>query len=315
MKALYFTDPHASYYPPVARKDDYMATLFLKFEEIREIYNRESCEILLCGGDWYHLKSWMRNPYVLTNKLIDYFKTYPRVAGILGDHDLSDRNLENVDRQPIGALVKGAGIHLLSKGTPYPISGCFVTGASKVDAYEEDITNYVPESISGGTHIHLVHGDLYPTSPVYEPYTLYDSLKTSPAGLTLRGHIHRDDGVVQVGTTSIVGIGSLTRGTFNTDNVDRKPGVAVIDTETLGVKVVRLKSAPKAKDIFDFERKAELQRAELEIDRLSALIKHESTTTELQGPEQVFEEIRRMKLPEGIKSTALQLLEKAQEAL
>jgi exonuclease SbcD len=319
MKLLYLTDPHFSAYNPIARTDNYMETCFLKLEEVKEISKKEKCEALLVSGDWYHLKSWTKNPYLLTNRLIDYFKSlkFP-IFGIYGDHDLTDRNATNLDRQPLSTLAKGAGIILLNKGQVItPGDGVYITGAPKTDEYESDITNYVPEKIEGSKlHIHMVHGDLYPSKPVYEPWTSYESLKDSPADITLRGHIHRNDGIVQVGKTKIVGIGSLTRGTFNTDSVNRRPSVAVIETDKKTIKVIELKSAPESKDIFDFDKKELADKAETEINRLSMLIKHESTNQELQGPEQVFDEVRKLKnIDEKVKTTALKLLETAREYL
>ena len=159
----------------------------------------------------------------------------------------------------------------------------------------------------------MVHGDLYPKRPVYEPWTSYDSLRNSPADITLRGHIHQDDGIIQVGKTKIVGIGSLTRGTFNTDSINRQPSVAIINTDTKNIKVIPLKSAQPANKIFDFENKKIVEQAEVEIDRLAQLIKTESLNQQLTGPEQVIEEVRRLKIDENVKATALNLLEKARE--
>ncbi len=318
MNILYFTDPHFCAYNPVARTDNYLETTFNKLDEIKTIAKKEKCEVLLVSGDWYHLKSWHKNPYLLTNRLIDYFKSLSvPIYGIYGDHDLSARDVINLERQPLGTLAKGANIRLINKGENFDLGGAvYVTGAPKTDEYESDITNYVPNDLGAKFHIHMVHGDLYPSKPVYEPWTSYDSLKDSPADLTLRGHIHRNDGIIQVGKTKIVGIGSLTRGTYNTDAINRRPSVAIINTETKEIKVIELKSAPEAKDIFDFEKKEALDKAEFEIDKLSALIKHESTNQELQGPEQVFEEVKKIKgIDEKVRATALRLLETASESL
>jgi DNA repair exonuclease SbcCD nuclease subunit len=297
-----------------------METCFLKLEEIKDIAKKEKCEGVLISGDFFHLKSWHKNPYLLTSRLIDYFDSLDvNIYGIYGDHDLSDRCEDNLDRQPLGMLKKLVNkFYLLRKDEPIFLGdGVRITGSSKTDNYEEDLTNYVPKKLDGAKcHIHLVHGDLYPSQPVYAPFTLYSQLKDSPADITLRGHIHRNDGIVQVGKTQIVGIGSLTRGTFNTDAINRRPSVAIIDTDTKKIKVIELKSAPNVKDIFDFEKKEAIEKAELEIDKLSLLIKQESTNQELMGPQAVFEEIKKLKsIAEDVRTVALQLLEKAQENL
>lgn len=317
MKLLYFTDPHFASIGPRARTDDYMATTFLKLEEIKKISKKEKCEALLVSGDWFNLKAQNKNPYILTNRLIDYFNSLGiPILGIFGDHDLADRQEANLERQPLGALMRGANIHLISKNEEVELEkGVFITGAPKTDLYEEDITNYLPSKIKDKkTHVHMVHGDLYPKPPVYSPYTLYSQLKDSEADITLRGHIHRNDRVQDVGKTIIVGIGSLTRGTFNTDSIERRPSVAVITTETKDIKVIELKSAPKTEDIFDLVNYEKQEKAYAEIDKLGDLIKQESAGIEVNSLDGIKKLIRDSKsTPNEVKEVAYQLLDKAEE--
>ncbi len=316
MKLMYFTDPHFASQGPISRKDDYMATVFNKLDEIKGLIKKESCEALLVSGDWFHLKAANKTTYALVNSLTDYFKSLDvPIVGIFGDHDVPDRLEASVAHQPLGALVRAVGIKMLDKSWFYPIGdGVVISGASKTADYESDITNYVPQAPKEGTKllIHMCHGDLYPNRPVYEPWTSYEALKDSPAGITLRGHIHRNDGVVQVGKTKIVGIGSLTRGTFNTDSINRRPSVAVITTETKEVKVIELKSAPKSEDIFDLEKREKEDRAEDAITALGQLIRSESEGIELNGPESIRHAVRVARIDEKVKSTALDLLDRAE---
>jgi DNA repair exonuclease SbcCD nuclease subunit len=318
MKIIYFTDPHHASVGPRMRIDDYMQTTFNKLDEIKTIAKKEKCEALLVSGDWFNLKAQNRNPYVLVNRLIDYYKSLGiPIYGIFGDHDLADRCEENLERQPLGALVRGAGIQLLSKGDEIELeSGVFVTGAPKTDPYEEDITNYVPTKPLRATKswMHLVHGDLYPKRPVYEPHTLYSALKDSQADFTLRGHIHRNDGIVQVGKTKIVGIGSLTRGTFNTDSISRRPSIAVINTDGNAVKVIELKSAPKTEDIFDLVNYEKQEKASAEIDKLGDLIKQESAGIEVNSLDGIKQLIKESKtIDSKVKDECFKLLDKAEE--
>jgi DNA repair exonuclease SbcCD nuclease subunit len=317
VRILYFTDPHFSAVTPFARLDDYMATTFNKLDEIRLIVKKEKCDAFFVSGDWYNLKSWHRNPYLLTNKLIDYFVSLVIPGfGIIGDHDLTDRNPGSIERQPLGTLVKAAKIKLLSKGEEVELEkGIFLTGSSKTDGYEEDLTNYLPKRPEGAKMLlHMVHGDLYPKAPVYEPWTSYASLKDSNADFTFRGHIHRNDGIVEVGKTKIVGIGSLTRGTFNTDSIDRRPSVAILDTSTKDLKVIELKSAPDSSKIFDFAKKESEEKAEYEMSRLSELIKVESSSIQLSGPDSVYALVKELQTIDApTRETCLRLLDLAQE--
>ncbi len=293
-----------------------METTFNKLDEIRGISKSEGCDALLISGDFFNFKSWLRNNYLLTNKLTDYFLSLNIPCfGIIGDHDVPDRREESIDRQPIGALARGARIRLLSKGEEVELEkGVFITGSPKTDNYEEDLSNYLPSRPKGAKLlIHMVHGDLYPKKPVYEPWTPYSALKDSNADITLRGHIHADANVVEVGKTRIIGIGSLTRGTFNTDSINRRPKVAIITTETKDINVIELKSAPKTEDIFDLEKHDKLERAELEIDHLAALIQQESKNIELNGLDSIRSAIRDLKIAQPIKDTCNRILDKSEE--
>jgi len=99
----------------------------------------------------------------------------------------------------------GTGIELISKPGIVSLGNqVYVTGASKTDEYESDITNYVLLKLEELNFISTWFMETFIQPSRYEPYTLYDSLKESPAHITLRGHIHRNDGIVQVGTTRLL---------------------------------------------------------------------------------------------------------------
>jgi DNA repair protein SbcD/Mre11 len=317
MKFIYFTDPHFSAQGPVSRTDDYMATTFNKLDEIKTIAKKEKVDFMAISGDFYNFKSWARNPYLLTNKLIDYFISLEfQVYGIFGDHDLMDRQEANLERQPLGTLAKAAKIRLLSKGEEVHIGeGVWVTGSPKTDDYESHIDNYVPKKIKDSKyHIHMVHGDLYLKKPVYEPWTSYDQLKSSSADVTLRGHIHRNDGIYEVGKTKIVGIGSLTRGTFSTDSINRRPSIAIINTDTKDIKVIELKSAPPTNKIFDLVKVEKEEKAEAEIDKLGDLIKQEASEIEINSLEGIKQLVKESKsIDKEVKEICYELLEKSQE--
>jgi DNA repair exonuclease SbcCD nuclease subunit len=135
-----------------------------KLYEILGIAKEYSIDAILCGGDFFHLKSWMRNPYELTNRLIDAFNSMPcKTWGIFGDHDVPGRNEGSLERQPLMTLCKLTNLGLLSKGEFWGHS-TVLSGAPKTDNYESDLTNYIP--VFGGSQdentirIHMSHGDL-----------------------------------------------------------------------------------------------------------------------------------------------------------
>lgn len=324
MKILHFTDPHFSAVAPASRIDNYQETCFRKLDEIKAIAEKEKADVILCSGDFFHLKSWMRNPYSLTNRLIDYFNSLPcETIGIFGDHDLPDRNADSLGRQPLSTLCKASKLRLLNKGEFARLDNVWITGSPKTDNYEADITNYVPEPAPAGlTHIHMSHGDLYPNPPVYEPYTLYSRLAGSTVDFHFNGHIHDDMGQVNVNArTTIINRGSMTRGSLTESNINRKITVTLIDTEHPftnkgGIKYFELKSALAPEKIFDLKKREECDKAEAEINRLGELIKAESQNVELSGPESIRHMVKELtSVKQPVKDKIFELLDRAEESV
>lgn len=325
MKILYFSDPHLSAVAPISRIDNYLETCFRKLDEIRDIAVQEKVELILCGGDFFHLKSWMRNPYSLTNRLIDYFNSLPCDSyGIFGDHDLADRNEENLIKQPLSTVCKASKLKLLNKDRRFNFwNQVVVTGAPKTDNYEADLTNYTPKlevelkrgDTFKGVFVHLSHGDLWVKPPVYSPYTLYSQLKNSEVDFHFNGHIHDDLGEVRVNDkTIVINRGSLTRGALTESNINRKVMVTLLETDTKKLQYVELKSALPASKVFDLKKKEELEQAEKEINKLGELIKLESQNVELSGPESIRQMVKEMNsIKNKVKDKIFYLLDKAEE--
>ena len=186
---------------------------------------------------------------------------------------------------------------------------------TKTNDYESFLDNYVPAKIEEAkVHIHLVHGDLYPKPPAYTPYTLFSQLKDSPADFTFAGHVHADLLENRVGKTLIINRGSMTRGTFNTDSIKRTPTIFILDTDTKKIQYFELKSAAPASQIFDIQKKQDLERAESELNNLGSLIKMEAGNLELSGPDSVRQIVKEMhNIKDTVKEKILVLLDKAEE--
>lgn len=326
MKILYFSDPHLASAGPISRIDNYQETCFRKLDEIRSIAIKEKVECILCGGDWFHLKNWMRNPYSLTNALIDYTKSLPcKVYGIFGDHDVPDRNESSLHKQPLMTVCKATNLKLIEKTTlvMFDIDGenkVWITGASKTDNYEGDQTNYIPK-LDGmvniakeDVHIHLSHGDLWDKPPMYSPHTLYSQLTRSTVDFHFNGHVHDDLGEVRVNSkTLIINRGSLTRGNLTESNINRKVTVTLLDTTKRTLQYIELKSALPANKIFDLDKVEEVKKAEADIMRLGELIRLESGNVELNGPESIRQLVREAKsISEPVRTKIFDLLDRAE---
>lgn len=319
MKILAFFDPHISYVPPANRIDDYYHTCLNKIQEIQDIAFKNNCKAVLCTGDMFHLKSWIRNPYSMVADMADLFGMF-KIRGIdvittYGNHDLASGDDDSIQRQPLGILCRAAGIRLLGKDEPCVLDEDTVLTASP---FYRDIDKnnkaYLPQRIPGfKTQLLLSHGSLIPTKPIWEDYTLYKDVAQSEADWIINGHLHRNYGVQNIGKTRIANVGSLTRATLSEDDLTRKPSVLIIDTKKNDYKIVELKSAPKVEKCFNLEKIEQLEKAEEEIDRLALLIKQESSEIEinsLDGIKQLVKELKNV-TPE-VKDMCVELLEKSE---
>jgi len=298
LKILHFTDSHFSYYPPESRVDNYLESCLRKMDEIKKLAKKHDCSFITFSGDWFHLKSWIKNPYILTNKLIDCFQSiHIPIYGIIGDHDSLGKIEDAEERQPITTLAKATDIRLLSKGDVEDLGeGVYLTGCPKIGEYESDLTNYMPKRPDKAkVHISLSHGDLYKQPPVYSPVTLYSQLAGSTVDYLFNGHVHLDMGIETIGTCHIINRGSLTRGSLTNDNIKRTIKVVVLDTTSGKIDTIELKSPLPIEKIFDLEKHDKAVQAENEIDKLAQLIKQESGEIEinsLDGIKQLIKELK-----------------------
>lgn len=315
MKLLVFFDPHIDSQAPISRKDAFEDTCFNKLAEIKEISKKHGCGHILCSGDVFNRKG-IRVQHRLIARAADFFRSLdtPFIT-ISGNHDQVGGNPEAIMDQPLGVLSRAANFKILGKNEIIQLDEeTFLTGVpyySGIDLTPADYLVNRPDKAK--VHIILSHGNLLPHKPIWEPYTLYSSLKDCKADYVFNGHIHDYFGVEKINNTSIINTGSLTRGSLTESNINRPVSVAVLDTKTGKLDIIALKSAEKANKVFDLAKKAELEKAEKEINKLGELIKAESENVELSGPESIRYLVRTMKaLNEPTKSKIFELLDRAE---
>lgn len=299
MKILVFNDPHLAAQGPASRTDDYKETCLRKLLEVKDLSEKYGCSYVLCSGDFFHLKAWNRNPTSLIADLSDLFKSFKvPIKGISGNHDQVGGDPESVSGQPLGVLARASGIHLLNKGEVCKLDEkVYLTGIPYYADIDTDLSAYLPKRPKGaGVHIHLAHGNLYPSKPMYSPSSVFSDLSGCEADYLFCGHVHSNFGVTPVGkTTKVINCGSLTRGSLSEDDIKRRPAVTILDTNTGKVEIVELRTALPADQIFDLKKVEALEKAEEEINKLGEMIRRESEGVELQGPESIRQAVRELK--------------------
>jgi len=255
---LHFTDKKPKY-----RKDDFLETCFLKFEQILKITQESGSQALVIGGDVFDYPTVPRHVVSDLFKMISNYTV--RILVIPGQHDLRYHS-KGIDNTPLGNLVASGKIKLLSPKHPINISGINFVG----QGWEEKV------SCSGDvlvTHQMVTKkGPLWPGQSdfISAPGILnaHKDFKCIISGDNHKPHSFvSKDGRLQINCGSIMRSGK--------DQVDYIPSIWMIDTKDYSFTNRKLK-IKKGENVFDFPKMAldetkEIARKEAE-EKIDAFV-------------------------------------------
>jgi len=242
MKILFVGDVHYGEKNPVARTDNYGEAILSKLRLISDISRQLGAEKVFFLGDMTHKAVNSYKELVSLSEALDSFN-----CGLLvvpGNHDLRGHSFEEFYFSTLGLLYRLGNIDIIMRSSgPVEIGDCVVTAQEYTPQLDSDESGYsyeLPEEYKDRFHIHLVHGMLLPSKPVFDKYTLVSDLNTT-ADLLVTGHYHEgfqavkeQDGKV----TKIVNPGSICRRTAS--DIDRDVFVLVFDTDTKDSELLKL---------------------------------------------------------------------------
>lgn len=312
MKILCVGDQHVDVSGPSRRVDKYVETVFEKLSEVREIALRESVQVVILTGDMFD-RDGSRVPYWVTNRLVDYFESYPRPIEILttlGNHDIVG-NIESWHRQPIGTVVRAGRVRALWE-VPVVLEDRSFSVEFSAAPYRDDSedpntwseiygVNRRPEFPSV-FHLRVVHtmllkdGTTLPV-PFATPGLIEGASKAqgfSMADLYVCGHVHDDLGTH--GNGRFVNYGSLTRGTISASDLERKVSVCLLDVggrREIAYKRIELASMRPASEVFDLAALKAERKQDDRLDRLAAALAQHSLGREFQivDPKEAAEKV------------------------
>lgn len=117
-KYLVVGDCHYRARGSIYRIDDYYATQMDKLKQILDIGAQQDVEGIFLLGDVTHT---IREPYQLVYDLIEVMKTSKiPLYTIIGNHDVTGRNMESIRSSPLGVLIKSGALTLLREDTEFP---------------------------------------------------------------------------------------------------------------------------------------------------------------------------------------------------
>jgi DNA repair exonuclease SbcCD nuclease subunit len=322
MKAMIVGDIHISDKPLSIRTPTYKQDILDKLDWIsREAVDR-GCKFILQLGDIFHLKHPSRNSHELVVDTHDALMAggLPVVI-IAGNHDIMHDRLESIPSQPIGALSKMEGIHLLEGWHPeYPVYGIpYLADWTTLPEWMEDWHSHFFERAkapsgqfdsSVGVPLIATHAPLFPPGqePIYDYVDPADWAALQKYGSVSYGHIHDPHGVYKVGDVQFANFGAISRGSLHAETLKRKPQVAIYDFRYGTYEAVEVPHKP-AEEVFMLDVHHETVEKKQKL--ASFLEGLGSGKLEVTTVEKVIADLDAMELSDATRAAARELVEQA----
>jgi len=252
MKIAMIGDLHFRSTTPEARLDDYLATQAKLITWLRETFKGH---LILCSGDVVHKPRERQDALGFTNYLLD---NLPDMIGVLGNHDLLDHALCNIKKTTMGTLMRAGKYKVVKEAD---VENVFIWGFN----YGEEIVAPTRKKNKGDIYIAVYHGMiLEEPNPFFEGIGASEILAKFPQyDIILTGDNHKRF-IVEDEARLLINPGSLKRDTA--DQIDHKPMVYVLDTETHLVDTVPV---PIEDDIISREHLEKKKKRDARIEALS----------------------------------------------
>ena len=316
MKFVFRTDVHATEKAPASWKGDYLAELQSSLAQIGTI--AKGAVAVLDGGDFFHIKAATRNSHALVAQMAAIHAAYPcPVYFVEGNHDLAYNNLDSVERQPLGVLF-AAGVFKQLRDQVFEANGLKVrvVGVPYEPDMELQTLRAIRKQPGDDFLIVIVHAFASENPSAMQEeffgesvFKYADLISSDGPDVWAFGHWHQDQGVTQIGNTTFVNQGSVSRGALIKENLSRVPKVAVIEVTKAGVKVelIALQVAP-ATEVFDLDAKTRVESERKDIENFVARLKENA----LQDPATVIESsVASLDFASDVRAAALHYLELA----
>lgn len=297
---VHSTDWHLQPVNPPSRLGSYAQDIIDKIKRVGEIAKEYEADFTTCGGDVWNKK----DPKGTTHEVLHDAAGAVMASGlpcycVPGNHDLRFDRDDTLPEQPLGVFFKTGvmvrqvaqvlrkdKISVRLRGIPFAESPDF--GALMLTAEEEAMADchvlslHIYASPSGGS----LHG-----TKVHS----YATLAKLGYDVVLLGHYHADQGVTVLpgprGDCTIVNIGSLSRGDYGDENLDRVPKCCVVTISKDGVETEEVPVGAKpASEVFDLRKKVELKEHEQETEAFVTELSRVTLAKEDEGEQVALEE-------------------------
>ncbi len=261
-KILYMQDFHLLGKSPENRKDNYLISMLLKFDEILEIAKKEKVEFILDGGDF------LESP-IIANTIIDEILDKIEAKKIsfymlYGNHCEIGHNIDNSKGTSLAHMFRRSKyVNYLNviENDEYYIKGFEYEHNCEQLILDKGLFHNQPKNKFTITIVHSLITEKplpYSTMHVY-----YKNIKSN-FDYVLVAHNHHPF-KFNIENTKIIDIGCIGRRKIDEQNIT--PTVAIIDTNLRQIKLIPLKSAKPKEEVFNLEKVAQKKEFEGEIDK------------------------------------------------
>lgn len=260
-KFLYLQDFHFSGRTPINRTDNFYPSLLLILDEILSIAKEKKVNFIIDGGDFFN------SPIVSTIMVDDVLdrieETQIRWYVLFGNHCEIGHSIENSKATSLAHMIRRSHfVNYLNtiEDNKYYIKGFEYFHNCEQKIKEEGLFHNKKNKFT----IAVVHALIVQKPLPYEcMHVVMKNIKTN-FDIVISGHNHQGWGIKEIDGIKFINIGCLGRRKI--DEKDIEPSCLQIDTETRDLKIIKLKSAKKGSEIFDFKKVEEAKLFEEEIN-------------------------------------------------
>tara|TARA_B100000927_G_scaffold291562_1_gene294432 strand:+ start:4369 stop:5340 length:972 start_codon:yes stop_codon:yes gene_type:complete len=318
-KIVWRTDVHMGDRTPRRRTGDWCSDVVKKLKWVGEKAKEVGADAVIDGGDFFDVKSPTKNSHRLVRESCEAHSEYPcPVYALVGNHDVKYGNIEYLPEQPLGVLFSSGVFKqfgdekeiLLDKdGVKVRVVGIPYHGVEYDFDRLSSITKKDEDYLLVACHLLARRGK---TGTMFEGEDIigYDFLNgIEGVDGWFFGHWHKDQGIktLKNGST-VVNVGSLTRGSLHLDDLDRKPCIVEVEATKGGISFTR-HNVPvrEAKDAFKIE---EAVRENEDSSRMIEIVeKMKAVATSNWSGMTLIDKVGGMSLPNEVKEQVISYLE------
>lgn len=276
------TDIHMADQSPQSRTDDWSATILEKVEQIGRIAEDVGAHAVIDGGDFFHVKSPVRNSHDTVRKVTEAHAQYtcPVYANV-GNHDVKYGSIEYLSESPLAvlygsgvfkrlydnneAVFSSDGVTVRVVGIPYHGTKYDMNRFTSIVKGEEDYLVVVAHCLASPKG-----GAMFESEDIIG----YNQLANLDPDVWCFGHWHKDQGITEIARGKyVVNVGSLSRGSISQDDTSRIPTCVVMrfGDGAPSLVPVQLRVRPPS-EIFNMEARTRVETRkvtmEAVVDRL-----------------------------------------------